>query len=93
MNTPKERFIASPHAANFAKAANTEAFEAACDYALMQLCSELPVNCQPGMANDYLIGYDANGQRTGATRVLEILKHLHEAPKAPTPTKTPALHY
>ena len=93
MSTPKERFLTSGHAANFAKLAASEAFEPACDYALAQLCSELPVNCQPGMAPDALLGFDANAQRVGATRVLEILKTIHEAPK-PTPTPIISkLHY
>lgn len=93
MNTPKDRFLTSGHAATFGKLVASEAFELACDYALSQLCSELPVNCQPAAATDMLIGFDANAQRVGATRVLEILKHLHEAPKPPTPTPTPKLHY
>lgn len=93
MNTPKDRFIASGHAANFAKLAASESFEPACDYALSQLCSELPVNCQPGMPPDALLGFDANAQRVGASRVLEILKHLHEPPKPPTTPKTPKLNY
>jgi hypothetical protein len=93
MTSPKERFLTSGHAANFAKLVTSEAFEPACDYALSQLCSELPVNCQPGMQPDALLGFDANAQREGATRVLEILKTLAEVPKPPTQPTTGKLHY
>lgn len=93
MSTPKERFLVSGHAANFAKVVASEAFEPACDYALAQLCSELPVNCQPGMVPDALLGFDANAQRVGATRVLEILKTIAQAPKPESAPQTPKLHY
>jgi hypothetical protein len=93
VSTPKERFLVSGHAANFAKLVASPDFEPACDYALSELCFELPVNCQPGMAPDALLGFDANSQRVGATRVLEILKTLSEAPKAPTAPTTSKLHY
>ena len=93
MNTPKERFLVSGHAANFAKLVASEAFAPACDYALLQLVSDLPVNCQPGLPADALLGADANAQRTGAIRVLEILKTLSEVPKTPTPPQTSKLHY
>ena len=93
MSTPKERFLTSGHAANFAKVVGSPAFEAACDYALLQLYADLPVNCQPGMTTDALLGLDANAQRVGAIRVLDILKTLHEAPKPPTENKLPKLHY
>ena len=93
MTTPKERFLVSGHAAAFAKLVTSEDFTAACDYALLEFQSELPVNCQPGMQPDALLGFDANAQRTGATRVLDILKTLAEVPKPSTPPTTGKLHY
>lgn len=93
MTTPKERFLASSHAAAFTKLVASESFEAACDYAFLQFCDGLPVNCQPGSETDALLGLDANAQRVGASRVLEILKHLAEPIKPPSTPTTPKLHY
>lgn len=93
MSTPKERFLTSGHAGDFAKLVASEHFEPACDYALLQLRLELPANCSPNLPTDPLTGFDANAQTVGAMRVLEILKHLHEPVKAPTTLTTPKLHY
>lgn len=93
MTTPKERFLVSGHAVNFGKLVAAEAFDTACDYALLQLRSEMPVNCQPGLLPDPLLGFDANAQMVGASRVLEILKHIHEPIKPPNQPVTAKLHY
>lgn len=93
MTTPKEYFIVSGHATEFGKMASTEQFSVACDYALLQLVSELAPNTMPGMPTDALVGFDANAQRTGAARVLAILKTLHQ-PNTPKPQpKRETLNY
>lgn len=93
MTTPKDRFLVSGHAASFGKVVSSESFETACDYALLQLRSEMPVNCQPGLLPDPLLGFDANAQMVGASRVLEILKHIHEPIKPTSQPVTAKLHY
>lgn len=93
MSTPHERFIASGSLPAFKAATATAAFEVACDYALLQLQSEMRPTAMPGAPVDPYIGLDANSQMWGAARVLEILKHLHEAPKPSSSQKNQSLHY
>lgn len=93
MRTPKEIFITSGYANDFAKIANAEAFESACQFAMMQLRTELPDNVCPGVATDPLIGFDANAQMVGAARVISILQTLHQTPEKPPTTKRESLNY
>lgn len=93
MSTPQQRFRVSGAREAFEKMASTAAFEIACDYAFMQLVSELPATVDPNTPTDPYVAIDANAQRYGAGRVLEILKHLHEQEKEPTPTKREQLRY
>lgn len=86
-------FQTSGFAAAFKQFVGTDACEAACHYALMQLRSELPPNTFPGLATDPLVGFDANAQMVGAARVLQILQTLHEVEKPLTPPKRPTLNY
>lgn len=83
MRTPKESFLLSGKADEFKKILATESFEVACDYALLQLVSDLPPNTTPSLPTDPYIGIDANAQLFGAKRVLAILQSLAE----PVPTK------
>ena len=93
MTSPKDRFLTSGHAKGFLALVASEHFSPACDYALLEMQSELPVNCQPGMPLDPFLGADANAQRVGAIRVLEILKTLSEPHKPPTTQTSQKLHY
>lgn len=93
MDTPHERFLVTGHAVPFSKVAATETFEAACDYALLQLQSEMRPTSVPGLPVDPYVAIDANSQMWGASRVLQILKHLHEPIKQPEPVKGQSLHY
>lgn len=68
-------------------------FETACDYALLQLSHELSPNITPNLPTDPYVGIDANAQRHGAFRVIEILKHLADPEKEPTQPKTERLNY
>lgn len=93
MNTPKERFQTSGHSGAFSKLVASEAFDPACDYALLQLLSEMAPNTRPGTPTDPLVGLDSSAQMIGAARVLEILKHLPEPIKPPVTPKKDTLHY
>ena len=85
MRNPKESFLLSGKAAEFKNILATESFELACDYALLQLVTDLPPNTTPNMPTDPYVGIDANAQLFGAKRVLAILHSLAE----PIPTKKP----
>ena len=78
MSTPKERFQLTPHAKLLSAAVAADpSLEVACDYALLQLQSEMPRNCQPAPATDVMVGFDANAQMKN---------------DAPSPDKTAAPH-
>lgn len=93
MSTPRERFQQSEHLAALKNMAGSLAFAAACDYALLQLQSEMPGTTFPGSPTDPYIGLDANSQMAGARRVIEILKNLHEVPKPQIQQKPHKLSY
>lgn len=83
----------SGHAAAFSKLVASEAFEPACDYALLQLQSEMPATTIPGITADPITAIDANSQMQGARRVLAILQSLSEPIKPPTQPKRDKLNY
>lgn len=93
MRTPRESFLLSGKAGDFKKVAATEAFEVACDYALLQLQSDMLPNRLPGLPIDPCAGLDANAQMQGAARVLDILKTIAEPSKPPEALKRESLHY
>jgi hypothetical protein len=93
MDSPRQRFQVSGHAKAFSALVASESFEPACDYALLELQSQLPSTCTPGLPTDPHLAIDANSQIHGAARVLEILKHLHEPSKSDVTPKRNSLHY
>lgn len=93
MRTPKESFLLTGKAAEFLKIVGSEAFEVACDYALLELQSRMPPNTTPNLPTDPYVGLDANAQMWGARRLIEVLKTLPEPIKEPTPPKRDTLHY
>ena len=93
MRTPRESFQLSGKAADFKKIAATEAFEVACDYALMELQQQMPPNCTPSLPTDPYVGIDANAQMWGAKRVIELLKNLAEPTKAPEQTRRQTIYH
>ncbi len=93
MRTPRESFLLSGKAAEFKKIAAAESFETACDYAVLQLQSEMLPNRLPGLPIDPCAGLDANAQMQGAARVIDILKTIAEPITPPTPAKRESLHY
>ena len=85
--TPHESFLATGHKDEWSKIVGSRAFGVACEYALLQLVTELPGNAA---AHNLLIQYtglDANAQRQGAQRLIEILQHLAEPVKKNEPPK------
>lgn len=91
--SPKETFLVSGKAKEHLETVAKDSFQMACDYSLLQLRAELPPNTFPSMATDVMIGFDANAQMVGASRVLEILKSLSDPIKPPTPPKKERLNY
>ena len=84
MRTPHESFLLSGKAPAWAKVvAGVPELETACDYALLEMASEINDPMNPtGLA-----------QIVGARRVLEILKTIAEPVKPPTTAKRESLHY
>ena len=68
----------SGHAAEFKKVAGLEAFAVACDYAILELQSQMAPNIAAGSQADPLQGLDANAQMHGAAKAPETLLHLAE---------------
>lgn len=87
IRTAKEQFVTSPHRLAFEKIANDPAFESACAYALSALVEEQPIAIDP--TRDFALA----NQVSGAKRLIEILKTIHEPPKEPTPLRHPSLNY
>lgn len=93
MRTPKEAFLTSGHAAAFAKIVSNEAFEPACNAALLELQCWMSPTVTPGVPTDPYIAIDANSQMFGAKVVLNILKSLCEPIKQPSKTKEPSIYH
>jgi hypothetical protein len=93
MKSPRESFQTSGKAAEFRRCAGNEAFEPACEYALLQLVSEMQPNRQPSLPIDPYAGLDANAQIHGARRVLEILQTIADPIKLPQPENRNSLNY
>ena len=93
MRTPRESFLLTGKADEFKKIAASDAFEPACNHALLQLLSEMPSNTMPSLPTDPYVGLDANAQMVGARRVLEILKTISEPVQPPTTKKRETLNY
>lgn len=93
MRSPKESFLTSGHSGEFRGLVASEAFEPACQYALLQLQYEMPPTTVPGIPTDPYHAIDANSQMFGARRVLAILANLSEPIKPPTTVKKESLNY
>ena len=93
MATPRESFQLSGIAAEFKKVVSADYFDVACDYAVLQLLSEMPSNQRAGAPVDPYTGMDSNAQMHGARRVLDILKSLAEPIKPTTPTKRETIYH
>lgn len=94
MRTPKELFLVGGFAPQLKEAAAKEWFEAALNHAFAQFCIELRRNTtSPTLPIDAFVAVDANGQREGAQRVLEILQTLADPVKQTEPPKQQKLNY
>ena len=93
MRTPRESFLLTGKATDWKKLVASDAFDPACNHALLQLQSEMIPNRLPGLPIDPCAGLDANAQMQGAARVLDILRTIAEPVTQPTPPKKETLHY
>lgn len=89
--TPKEKFQASSHRLAHEQVVMTDAFQAACDYSLLQLQGEL--HADPNKSVDVNQSADFHAQMVGAQRVLAILKTIHELPEYEVKPGRPILNY
>lgn len=82
MRTPKESFLLTGKAGDWKKIVASDAFEHACNHALLELASDMKDPMNPtGLA-----------QIIGARRVLEILQTISEPETEPKPMKKESLH-
>lgn len=93
MRTPKESFLVSGHAKNWGMIISQESFEVACEYALLQLQSQMMPTTIPGTSTDPYISIDANSQMWGARRVIQILSNLSIPETPPPKPKQDKLNY
>ena len=83
MRTPHESFLLTGKAPDWKRLVASDAFEPACNHALLELVSGIPDPMNPtGLA-----------QIIGARRVLEILGTIAEPETLPKPTPRESLHY
>lgn len=93
MRTPKEAFLQSGMAKQFMSCVGNPAFDIACEYALLQLQSEMLPNILPGKPVDPYLGLDCNAQIHGASRVLAILHSIADPVEVKEPPKRRTLNY
>lgn len=86
--TPKQTFIDSGHRLEHEQTTKKPSFNAACDYALLEMLQLQPLNVA-----DPSKGWDAHSQMVGARKVLELLKTLHQVELEKNPSKQPTLNY
>lgn len=83
MRTPRESFLLTGKATEWKKIAAHDAFEPACNHALLELEFEMKDPMNPtGLA-----------QIIGARHVLDILQTIAEPITPPSPQKRESLHY
>lgn len=78
--------MASAHRAEMERMVKTDAFQAACHYALLVL-----VEGQPD-AENMARSWDCHSRAVGAREVLQILQQLPFEPKKPAPPKYPTIY-
>lgn len=93
MRSPKDSFLISGNAIEFRKMVASPAFETACEYALLQLQSDMLPNTIPGKPVDPYLGLDQNAQMFGARRVIDLLHQLGNPPEEPKKQNRTTLHY
>jgi len=85
IKSPKEKFQSNPLCKIHADIATSEAFGTACDYALLQMQTEMP--------HDPLLGHDSHTKMVGAQRIVQILKTIHEPQEETKPKVQRSLNY
>ena len=93
MRTPRESFLLTGKATDWKKLVASDAFDPACNYALLQLLYEMTPNRLPGLPIDPYAGIVENAKLEGAARVLDILRTIAEPITEPTTPRRESLHY
>jgi hypothetical protein len=83
IKSPKEKFLASKVRQEWEKITETQAFEQACDYALMEVIYNMPV------ASDAHKETQAYNMIVGAHLFIRTLKKIHEQEREQTATEIP----
>lgn len=78
--------MASPHRAEMERIVKSDAFQAACHYALLVLVEQQPDAENPAKA------WDCHSRAVGAREVLRILQQLPFEPVKVTPPKYPTIY-
>lgn len=86
MRTAREAFLKGPHRSDFEKIAGTNAFDVACEYALLAMLEELP-DCA-GNPNE---NWAMHSETIGAQKVIKLLRSLHLQPEEPKSVPFPNL--
>ncbi len=85
IKSPKEKFLASKVRQEWEKITETQAFEQACDYALLQMLGKMPRNLE--------LSADAHMQMVGAQNFIHTLKTIHETTQEPPKPTSQGLNY
>ena len=85
MINPKETFLNSVYRQPFENITASPAFQCACDYALLELLTQLPPTVDPLCDN--------HSQMVGARKVIDILQNLHKLEPEGKPVTSASLNY
>ncbi len=88
IKSPRQKFLASKVRGEWEKITETQAFEQACDYALLQLQEYMPYS-----SSNPNVPAECHHQICGAMHLIKILKTIHEQEKEITEEKRPSLNY
>lgn len=83
----KARFIASPFRKDFEAISKTEAFQVACEYALLAMVDDL------SRGTNLNESWDNNSRLVGARDFVDILKTLHQPKQERAPLRGEELGY
>lgn len=87
IRSPRQTFFAGPHKAAFEQFVTSESFQAAGQFAMLELLFMMPDTSNPNTS------WDCHAQLVGARRFWALLSSMHEKSELPQREKEPSLHY
>jgi len=85
IKSPREKFITSPARLQWEQVTMSEPFQLACDYALLQMQTEMPAAQETS--------FQSHQQMVGAQTLIRILKTIHEVKEKPQTKTQQGLNY